>query len=136
MSGFRKAFKLVRRAPREKQIKLDPTHILETLPIAVVVVDEQDVISDVNYAAEEFFGASKNILLQSNLGELLPVDHPVFLMMERARSAGVTIAEHDLTLEGPRMTRRGCAVLAAPVLDYPGYVMLTFQDESAAKALG
>ena len=84
MSGFRKAFKLVRRAPREKQIKLDPTHILETLPIAVVVVDEQDVISDVNYAAEEFFGASKNILQQSNLGELLPVDHPVFLMMERA----------------------------------------------------
>ncbi len=135
MSGFRKAFKLVRRAPREKQIRLDPANIMETLPIAVVVVDEQDMISDVNYAAEEFFGASKSILQQSNLGELLPLDHPIFLMMERARSAGVSIAEHDLIMEGPRMTRRGCAVQAAPVLDYPGYVMLTFQDESAAKAL-
>lgn len=135
MSGFRKAFKLVRRTPREKHEKLDPAHILEALPIATVVVDEQDVISEVNYAAEEFFGASKSILQHSNLGELLPVDHPVFLMMERARSAGVTIAEHDLVLEGPRMARRGCAVLAAPLLDHPGYVMLTFQDESAAKAL-
>ncbi|MBU6449470.1 MAG: PAS domain-containing protein [Rhodospirillales bacterium] len=135
MSGFKKAFKLVRRAPHEKRVRLDPAHILETLPIAVVVLDEQDVISDVNYAAEEFFGASKTILQHSNLGELLPVDHPVFLMMERARGAGVSIAEHDLVLEGPRMARRGCTVLAAPVLEYPGYVMLTFQDESAAKAL-
>lgn len=135
MSSFRKAFKLVRRAPREKQIDIDPAQIMEALPIAVIVMDEQDAISEVNYAAEEFFGASKSILQSSNLGELLPVDHPVFLMMERARSAGVTIAEHDLVMEGPRMTRRGCAVQAAPVLDYPGYVLLTFQDESAAKAL-
>ena len=134
MSGFKKAFKLVRRAPHEKRVRLDPAQILENLPIAVVVLDEQDVISDVNYAAEEFFGASKNILQHSNLGELLPVDHPVFLMMERTRSAGVSIAEHDLVLEGPRMARRGCTVLASP-MDQPGYVLLTFQDESAAKAL-
>ena len=135
MSGFKKAFKLVRRGPQEKRVRLDPVNILETLPIAVVVVDEQDVISEVNYAAEEFFGTSKTILQYSNLGELLPADHPVFLMMERARGAGVSIAEHDLVLESPRMARRGCTVLAAPVLEYPGYVMLTFQDGSAAKAL-
>ncbi|EKM99586.1 MULTISPECIES: two-component system sensor histidine kinase NtrB [Acidocella] len=136
MSGFRKAFKLVRRAPRETQVKLDPAQILEAMPIAVVVVDEQDIIAEVNYAAEEFFGASKTMLQMTNLSELLPVDHPIFLMMERARSAGVTIAEHDLIMEGPRMTRRGCAVLAAPLLDQPGFVVLTLQDESAAKALG
>ncbi|MDE2459491.1 MAG: PAS domain-containing protein, partial [Rhodospirillales bacterium] len=134
MSGFKKAFKIVRRTPPEKRVRLDPAQILETLPIAVVVLDDMDVVAEVNYAAEEFFGASKSILQHSNLGELLPADHPVFLMMERARSAGVSIAEHDLVLEGPRMARRGCTVLATP-MDQPGYVMLTFQDESAAKAL-
>ena len=135
MNGFRRAFKAVRRAPQEKSIRLDPIHIMEALPITVMVLDEQDVIADVNYAAEEFFGASKSILRKSNLSVLLPLDHPVFLMMERARHAGVSIAEHDLTLEGPRMDRRGCTVLAAPLPEQAGFVMLTFQDGSAVKAL-
>lgn len=136
MSGFKKAFRLGRRNGAGKPVEIDPALMLETLPIAVMVVDETDAISQVNYATEEFFGTSRTILQNANLGEFLPLDHPIFLLLERARRAGVTIAEHDLTLESPRMVRRGCAVLATMVQDYPGFVMLTFQDESAAKALG
>ena len=136
MSGsFKKAFGLVKRNPRAKEIRLDPAQILDALPLAVAVVDEQDVFCAVNYAAEEFFGASKTMLLNTNLSELLPHDHPIFMMLERARRAGVTISEHDLSLEGPRMTRRGCSIQAAPVLDQPGCVAITLQDESAARTL-
>jgi two-component system nitrogen regulation sensor histidine kinase GlnL len=135
MSGFKKAFSLVKRGPRPKEIRIDPAHILDALPLAVAVLDEQDVFCAVNYAAEEFFGSSKALLLQRNLAEVLPLDHPIFLMLERARHAGVTIAEHDLILEGPRMTRRGCSVQAAPMPDQPGFVAITLQDESAARAL-
>jgi two-component system, NtrC family, nitrogen regulation sensor histidine kinase GlnL len=136
MSGsFKKAFSLVKRSPRAKEIRLDPAQILDALPLAVAVVDEQDVFCAVNYAAEEFFGASKAMLLNTNLSELLPLDHPIFLMLERARRAGVTISEHDLSLEGPRMTRRGCSIQAAPVPDQPGCVAITLQDESAARTL-
>lgn len=135
MSGIKKAISLVKRSPRVKEIKLDPAQILDAVPIAVAVVDEQDVFVAVNYAAEEFFGASKAMLLHTNLAELLPVDHPIFLMLERARRAGVTISEHDLSLEGPRMGRRGCSVQAAPVPEQPGCVAITLQDESAARAL-
>ena len=135
MSGFKRAFRLGRRVTREKAVEISPLQMLEALPIAVMVVDEQDTISDVNYATEEFFGTSRAMLKEANLGEFLPLDHPIFLMLERARRAGVTVAEHDLVLESPRMVRRGCAVLATPMQEHPGFVMLTFQDESAAKAL-
>jgi two-component system nitrogen regulation sensor histidine kinase GlnL len=135
MSGsFKKAFGLVKRSAR-KEIRLDPAQILDALPLAVAVVDEHDVFCAVNYAAEEFFGASKTMLLDTNLSELLPLDHPIFMMLERARRAGVTIAEHDLMLEGPRMARRGCSIQAAPVPDQPGCVAITLQDDSAARTL-
>jgi len=135
MSGLRKAFGLGKRPKAQARPPIDTGHILETLPIAVAVLDENDMFAAVNYAAEEFFGASKALLLHTPLNDVLPVDHPVFLMLERARRAGVTIAEHNLVLEGPRMTRRGCSVQAAPMLDKPGHVALTLQDESAAMAL-
>jgi two-component system nitrogen regulation sensor histidine kinase GlnL len=136
MSGFKKAFGLGKRSSRPKpEIRIDPAQILETLPLAVAVLDESDAFCSVNYAAEEFFGASKAMLLNTALSAILPIDHPVFLMLERARRAGVSVAEHDMMLEGPRMTRRGCAVQAAPLLDQPGYVALILQDASAARAL-
>jgi two-component system, NtrC family, nitrogen regulation sensor histidine kinase GlnL len=136
MSGFKRAFGIVKRSPRPpRELGLNVEQILGALPLAVVVLDEQDVFCSVNYAAEEFFGSSKALLLNTNLGEILPTDHPIFLVLERARHNGLTVAEHDMILEGPRLTRRGCSVHAAPLLEMPSFVVLTLQDESAARAL-
>jgi two-component system nitrogen regulation sensor histidine kinase GlnL len=125
----------VKRHPQQALRKIDPAQILAALPHAVVVLNEQDLFCSVNYAAEEFFGSSAALMLNSNLTDILPVDHPIFLLIERARRDGLTVAEHDLVLEGPRLSRRGCSVQAAPILDVPGYIVLTLQDESAARAL-
>ena len=136
MSGFKRAFGMVRRRPAPaNEVRVDPAQIMDALPIAAVVLDENDVFRSVNYAAEEFFGSSKALLLNANLSEILPLDHPIFLVLERARRDGLTVAEHNMILEGPRLTRRGCSVQAAPMLDMPGFVVLTLQDESAARAL-
>ncbi|HQT47419.1 MAG TPA: ATP-binding protein [Acidocella sp.] len=128
---------MVKRSPRpvQRAAIVDMAAILDALPLAVAVLDERDVFAAVNYAAEEFFGSSKAMLLYAPLSDILPSDHPVFLVLDRARRHGLTVAEHDMTLEGPRLTRRGCAVLAAPMPDIPGFVVLTLQDESAARAL-
>jgi two-component system nitrogen regulation sensor histidine kinase GlnL len=108
---------------------------MAALPIAVVVLDDSDGFRSVNYAAEEFFGLSRVLLLGTNLTEILPPDHPIFLVLERVRSQGLTVAEHQMVFEGPRLARRGCSVHAAPVGDVPGLVVLTLQDESAVRAL-
>ncbi|WP_297370187.1 nitrogen regulation protein NR(II) [Acidocella sp.] len=136
-SGLKKAFGLVRRAPARPRagIVLEPGQLLETLPIAVVVVDEQDQFAALNYAAEEFFGASRSMLLNTPLADTLSPDHPIFLILERVRRAGISVAEHNMMFEGPRLLRRGCAVQAGPMPDYPGHVSFTVHDESTALAL-
>lgn len=136
MSGFKRAFGMVRRsAPAARTIKIDHVQILGALPIAVVMLNEQDAFCFMNYAAEEFFGSSASLLMEQTLSDLLPVDHPIFLVLERARRDGLTVAEHDMVLEGPRLSRREVSIQAAPLSDEPGHVVLTLQDSSAARAL-
>ncbi len=134
MSGFRRAFGIVKRSPA-KAIRVDAAQILSAVPVAVVMLDEADVLCFVNYAAEEFFGSSAALLVKQHLSEILPVDHPIFLVLERARRDGQTVAEHNMIFEGPRLARRGTSVQAAPLPDEPGHVVLTLQDSSAARAL-
>jgi two-component system nitrogen regulation sensor histidine kinase GlnL len=136
LSGFKRPFGMGKRSSRpHREVGLDVEHILSAVPLAVAVLDEQDAFCSVNYAAEEFFGSSRALLLDAKLGEILPADHPIFLVLERARHNGLTVAEHDMILEGPRLTRRDCSVHAAPLLEMPGFVVLTLQDESAARSL-
>jgi two-component system nitrogen regulation sensor histidine kinase GlnL len=136
MSGFRRAFGMVRRSsPPGNAVKIDQAQILGALPIAVVTLNENDAFCFMNYAAEEFFGSSLTLLRDSPLSDLLPVDHPIFLVLERARTDGLTVSEHDMVLEGPRLARRGTSIQAAPLTDVPGHVVLTLQDSSAARAL-
>ena len=135
MSGFKRAFGMVRRTPAPSKLKIDHGQILGALPIAVAVLDETDSFLFLNYAGEEFFGSSSARLLGSPLTDLLHADHPVFLVLERARRDGLTIAEHNMVMEGQKLTRREASVQAAPSLDLPGCVVLTLQDSSAARAL-
>jgi two-component system nitrogen regulation sensor histidine kinase GlnL len=135
MSGFKRAFGMVRRAPALSKIKIDHSQILGALPIAVAMLDENDAFVFLNYTAEEFFGSSSARLLGQPLTDLLPVDHPVFLVLERARRDGLTVAEHDMVMESPKLSRRGASIQAAPLPDVPGCVVLTLQDSSAARAL-
>jgi two-component system nitrogen regulation sensor histidine kinase GlnL len=135
MSGFRRAFGMVRRAPSTTKIKIDHSQILGALPIAVAMLDDSDSFVFLNYAAEEFFGSSSVRLLGQPLSDLLPIDHPVFLVLERARRDGLTVAEHDMVMESPKLSRRGASIQAAPLADIPGCVVLTLQDSSAARAL-
>ena len=136
MSGFKRAFGMVKRKPvQPSELPFESSQILEALPVAVAVLDENDSFRFVNYAGEEFFGSSSAVLKNQSLSDILPTDHPVFLLLERARNNGLTVAEHDMVLEGPRLSRRGCAVQVAPLAEVPGHVVITLQDESAARAL-
>jgi len=113
----------------------DPALLFAAIPVACALLDANDRFSAVNPAAEQFFGLSQSQLRHLALGDLVPADNPVFLMLEQVRGHGVTISERDLTLQSPRLSRRGVAIQAAPLPEQPGAVMLTFSDWSAARAL-
>ena len=109
--------------------------VLEAMPVPLVLLGPDDAFRYANQAAEQFLGLSMLQLAQLRLADLLPSDNPVFLLIEQARGHGVTIADHDVTLESPRLRRRGVAVQAAPLPEEAGCIVLTFQDNSAARAL-
>ena len=44
-------------------------------------------------------------------------------------------SDHDLTLESPRLHKRGITVQGSPLPEEPGAVLLVLQDASAARAL-
>ncbi|HJS86592.1 MAG TPA: ATP-binding protein [Acetobacteraceae bacterium] len=113
----------------------DPALVLSALPVAVVLLDAECRFLFANHAAEQFFGASAPHLSTLRLTDLIPADNPLFLLIEQVRTHEATIADHDLTLDSPRLNKTGITALATPLPEEPGTVLLTLQDASAARAI-
>ena len=109
--------------------------ILSAMMLPVVLLDLENRFRHVNPAAEEFLGISAQQLVQLGLSDLLPGDHPLFMLIEHVRRAGVTVSDHDLTLQSPRLAKQGITVQASPLPEEDGAVVVVFQDASAARLL-
>jgi len=127
--------KLVERfIPRPPPV-VDAMAMLNALPVPAILLDGDNRFRFANQAAELFLGVSMLQLAQLSLVAFIPGDHPLFALLEQVRHQGVTISDHDLTLESPRLHKTGITVQAAPLMEEPGAVVLTLQDSSAARAL-
>jgi two-component system nitrogen regulation sensor histidine kinase GlnL len=121
----------------------DPAAVLSALPIACVLIDEQNRFISANPAAEVFLSISISHLRHMTLGELLAPDCSLLGLIVQARREQTVIIERDVILESPRLRRTGVTVQVSPVSDQAageaeeeaGHVLLTFQDESATRAL-
>ncbi len=113
----------------------DTAAILEALPVAVVLLDSQDRFRFANQAAEQFLGISLPQLRHLSLTDLVPSDNPLFLLLQQIRTNETTISDYDLTLESPRIQKRGITVQGSPFPEEAGAVLLVLQDASAARAL-
>ena len=69
------------------------------------------------------------------LSDLLPEDNPIFSLIAQVRDVDVTISDHDMSFESPRLRKHGITVQASPLPEEPGAVVLVLQDASAARAL-
>ena len=115
--------------------RTDATQILGALPIPVVMLDADNRFLFVNHAAEQFLSMSASQLALHRLVDLLPEDNPIFLLLSQVRQGDVTVTDHDLSLESPRLDKHGITVHGTPVADLPGAVLLTLQDASGMRAL-
>ena len=111
----------------------DPAAMLSALPVACAMVDADNHFRYVNPAAEAFFASSITQLRQMRLSDLIASDSPLFALIEQVRGGEVVVSDHDLNFETPRLQRRGVTVQGTLVPEDPGCVLLTFQDESAAR---
>jgi two-component system nitrogen regulation sensor histidine kinase GlnL len=113
----------------------DSAAMLSALPLPVVLLDAENRFRFVNHAAEQFLGISSAQLSQLALSDLVPSDNPIFLLIGQVRSGDVTVADHDLTLESPRLRKQGITVQGTKLPEEPGSVLLVLQDASTARAL-
>ena len=121
--------------PAKPELAADSAAVLGAMPVAVLVLDSANRFLFANQAAEQFLGLSLSQLRQIGLADIVPADNPLFPMLAQVRAAGITIAEHDLVLESPRLHRSFVTAQAAPLLDDAGTVVVNLLDFSAARAL-
>ena len=114
---------------------IDAVAILGALPVPVVLLNAENRVRFVNHAAEQFLGMSAASLSQHRLEDLLPIDNPLFMLIEQVRHTEATISDHDLNLDSPRLHKRGITVQGSPLPEEPGSVLLVMQDASAARSL-
>ncbi len=140
MSGAitRRVLAAVGRAPDKRgrdQRPPDTAQILGAMQVPVVLLDRDNRFRFVNHAAEQFLGISVPQLAQMQLGDLLPADNPLFMLIDQVRTTGVTVSDHELTLESPRLNKPDITVQGSPLPEEDGAVLLVLQDASAARAL-
>ena len=113
----------------------DASAMLGAVPVPVIMLDAGNHFRYANHAAEHALGLSMHQLGNFRLDDVVAADSPILQLVEQARSHDLTISDHDLVLEGPRLRARPVAVQVAPVPEEPGGVVMTLQDGSAARAL-
>ena len=122
-------------AAAEASKPVDHAAMIEGLLVPVLLLDQGNQIRYANGAAEHFLGMSASQLRQHGMTDFLSPDHPIFLLVDQVRSQGMTVVEHELELDGPRLHRSGITVQGTGLAEEPGSVMLTLHDASAARAL-
>lgn len=99
-------------APRPSRTVLDAFRLLETLPVAVIAVDEACAVRFVNAAAAELFAAGLG-LTGRRLQDVFGPASPVVALSERSRRSEAQLVEADLVLP----SGAHAVVAAAPVGD-------------------
>jgi two-component system nitrogen regulation sensor histidine kinase GlnL len=111
---------------------VDPATVLGAMPDPVIVVDDGNFILWVNNAGEQFLEASAATLRGCNLSDLLPLDSPLFSLIETVRASGSSIAEYSVPLETPRLGAHVMTIQVAPLVEQPGQLVITLHERSIA----
>ena len=111
---------------------VDADSILNALGTAVVVVDGANAIVQLNSAGEQILQGSAAHLKGKPLAELLPVDNPLFSLIEQVREEGNAVSEYGVTLESPRVGRHFVNLQATLLADDEDLVVVTLQQRSIA----
>jgi two-component system nitrogen regulation sensor histidine kinase GlnL len=113
----------------------DAQRQLASLPLAVVLLAPGQVIASANPAAEQLFGQSQRRLLGRSLLELMRFSEP--RLTKRVTDADAQLSAHatSVTVAGQGTARR-LDVMLAPVIDQPGWQVLTLSDIGGIEALG
>jgi two-component system, NtrC family, nitrogen regulation sensor histidine kinase GlnL len=112
----------------------DAQHQLASLPLAILLLAPGQTIASANPAAEQFFGQSLRRLVGRPLRDTLRFAEQRLAERLGDSESPVSARQIDVTVLG--MGTRRLDITVAPVIDAPGWQMLTLHDSSASDAMG
>ncbi|MFM5931173.1 MAG: two-component system sensor histidine kinase NtrB [Novosphingobium sp.] len=112
----------------------DAQRQLSSLGLAVVLLGPGQKVVQANPAAEQFFGQSLRRLRQLPFGDLIGFSDD--RLTERLAEIDVPISARDISVALPGIGSKRLDITVSPIIDEPGWQVVTLQDASAAEALG
>ena len=114
----------------------DGDAIVNVLPLPVITVDAEGLITQANNAAENFFETGLNLLRRQRLSELLPFGSPVIALVDEVRQRGASVSEYRVDIGSPRLGgSRIVDVFATPLAEPRGRVVLMLQERTIAEKM-
>jgi two-component system nitrogen regulation sensor histidine kinase GlnL len=120
----------------DSKLPLDATALIAgALPMPVLVVGLGLDLLFVNPAAEQFFDTGAGLLLKQKLDELVPFGSPLISLVAQARERSASVGERTLDISTPRHGERVADVMATPLPEPEGAVIVTLQERSLAQRI-
>lgn len=112
----------------------DAQRQLASLPLAILLLAPGQKIGSANPAAEQFFGQSLRRLTGRPLIDVIQFGDPHLSRRMEESDAPLSAREVDVTIAGQSVRRLDISI--APVIDEPGWQILTLHDSSASETMG
>jgi two-component system nitrogen regulation sensor histidine kinase GlnL len=109
--------------------------IAGALPMPLLVVGPDLEVLFVNPAAEQFFDTGAGLLLRQRLDNLIPFGSPLIGLVAQARERSASVGERTLDISTPRHGERVADVIATPLPEPEGAVIVTLQERSLAQRI-
>jgi two-component system nitrogen regulation sensor histidine kinase GlnL len=107
--------------------------VLNSIRRPVIMLGADNSISFANADAEDFFRSSAAILARNTLDKLVPFGSPLLALVEQVRKGAVPVSEYRVDMSSPRLgSDKVVDIYVAPVLEFPGSVVVMFQQRSMA----
>jgi two-component system nitrogen regulation sensor histidine kinase GlnL len=107
--------------------------LLNTIRRPVIMISPDGYISFANADAEDFFRSSAAILARNTLDRLIPFGSPLLALVEQVRERRTPVNEYRVDISSPRLgIEKIVDLYAAPVPEFPGSVVVMFQERSMA----
>ncbi|RUV42746.1 PAS domain-containing protein, partial [Mesorhizobium sp. M5C.F.Ca.IN.020.29.1.1] len=112
----------------------DAAHIvLNTIRRPVIMVDADGFITFANADAEDFFRSSATMLARNTLPKLIPFGSPLLTLVDQVRERRAPVNEYRVDVSSPRLgIEKVVDLYVAPVSEFPGSVVVMFQERSMA----
>lgn len=107
--------------------------VLNTIRRPVIMIGPDGAISYANADAEDFFRSSAAALSKRTLAHFVPFGSPILALVDQVRARKTPVNEYRVDVSSPRIgVEKVVDLYVAPVPEFPGSVVVMFQERSMA----